>query len=157
MAEAPKTKKDFKECKSGIRNNTPGMSAIKRIFDQVKGEGRTKLTEPEAKQVLAKAGVTITREEIATNESEAVKSAERIGFPVALKIVSPDILHKSDAGGVIVGANHAEAVRQGFRKIMESCKTKHAGAEIRGVLVQEMVSGGIETLVGLTNRPPLAR
>jgi len=154
LGAAKKPKNGGKKSPPDIMDNIRGMSGIKQIFDHVRGEGRNRLSEPEAKQVLAKAGVTITREEIATNESEAVKSAERIGFPVVLKIISPDILHKSDAGGVMIGLNDTEAVRRGFRKIMESCKGKHPGAAMQGVLVQEMVSGGIETIVGLANRPP---
>ena len=154
MAAVNKTKKEGKESPPDILGSTLRMSGIKQIFEQVRGKGRTKLTEPEAKQVLARTGLTIPREEIAANESEAVKSAERIGFPVVLKVVSPDILHKSDAGGVMIGINDAKALRQGFRKIIQSSKTKHPGAEIQGILVQEMISGGIETIVGLTNRPP---
>ncbi|MCK4792429.1 MAG: acetate--CoA ligase family protein, partial [Desulfobacteraceae bacterium] len=79
------------------------VSEIKRIFEDVRREGRSELTEPEAKQVLASAGLTITQEELASSEDGAVASAERIGFPVVLKIASPDILHKSDAGGVQIG------------------------------------------------------
>ena len=127
---------------------------IKKIFDRVRSQGRTKLTEPEAKEVLAAAGVTVTREEIAEDERQAVKIAGRIGFPVALKIVSPDILHKSEAGGVLIGVQDAKGVREGFRKILESCRGKHPRADLRGVLVQEMVPGGIETIVGVANRPP---
>lgn len=130
------------------------VSEITRIFGDVRREGRTKLTEPEAKQVLAGAGLTITQEELASSEDEAVASAERIGFPVVLKIASPDILHKSDAGGVQIGLADAEAVRQGYRGIMEAVAEKHPSARIHGILVQEMVWGGIETIVGVTNRPP---
>lgn len=153
MATVNKTKEENRS-PSDILGRALQMSENKKIFEQIRGEGRTKLTEPEAKQVLAKAGLTIPREEMAENESDAVKSAERIGFPVVLKVVSPDILHKSDAGGVMIDVKDAKAVRQGFRKIINSCKTKHPDAEVRGILVQEMISGGIETIVGLTNRPP---
>ncbi|NNG06302.1 MAG: acetate--CoA ligase family protein, partial [Desulfobacteraceae bacterium] len=131
-----------------------GNSEIKQIFDEVRQEGRTKLTEPEAKKVLASAGLAITRENLASSEDEAVTKAEQIGFPVVLKVASVDILHKSDAGGVKVGLADAEAVRSAYRDIMGAVKEKHPGANIQGVLVQEMVEGGIETIVGLANRPP---
>ncbi len=104
--------------------------------------------------MLAGAGVAVTREEIAANEDQAAKVAEEIGFPVALKIVSPDILHKSEAGGVLIGVQDAWGVREGFRKIMGSCREKHPRADLRGILVQEMIPGGIETIVGVANRPP---
>jgi acyl-CoA synthetase (NDP forming) len=127
---------------------------IKQIFDEVRQQGRTRLTEAEAKKVLASAGLVITREDLASSEDEAAKKAEQIGFPVVLKVASADILHKSDAGGVKVGLADAEAVRSAYRDIMETAKEKHPSANIQGVLVQEMVEGGIETIVGVANRPP---
>jgi len=131
-----------------------GNSEIKEIFHEVRKEGRTKLTEPEAKKVLASAGLAITREDVASSQDEAVTKAEQIGFPVVMKVVSADILHKSDAGGVKVGLADAESVRRAYRDIMAAVKEKHPGANIQGVLVQEMVEGGIETIVGVANRPP---
>jgi acyl-CoA synthetase (NDP forming) len=131
-----------------------GNSEIKQIFDAVRQAGRTKLTEPEAKKVLASAGLAITREDLTSSQDEAVTKAEQIGFPVVMKVASADILHKSDAGGVKVGLADAEAVRNAYRDIMDAVKEKHPGANIQGVLVQEMVEGGIETIVGVANRPP---
>jgi len=130
------------------------VSEIKRIFEDVRKEGRTKLTELEAKQVLLSAGLTITRETLASTEDEAVAMAERIGFPVVLKIASPDILHKSDAGGVQMGLSDAEAVRRGYRSIMRAVIEKYPDAHIHGILVQEMIQGGIETILGVANRMP---
>ncbi len=127
---------------------------VRRIFDEVRGAGRTALTEAEAKRVLAGAGLDVTNEELGRSEDEVVAAAEKIGFPVVLKISSPDILHKSDAGGVLVGLADAESVREGYRSMTAAVKTKNPDAKIDGVLVQEMVSGGIETIVGVTNRPP---
>ncbi|MGD9033588.1 MAG: acetate--CoA ligase family protein, partial [Desulfobacteraceae bacterium] len=129
-------------------------SEIKQIFDEVRQQGRTRLTEAEAKKVLASAGLFITREDLASSEDEAVSKAEQIGFPVVLKVASADILHKSDAGGVKVGLADAEAVRCAYRDIMKTVKEKHPSAQIQGALVQEMVEGGIETIVGVANRPP---
>ena len=130
------------------------MAEIKQILEDVRRDGRTKLTEFEAKQVLAAAGIAGTREELATGEQTAVSSAQKIGYPVVLKISSTDILHKTDAGGIKVGLTDDEAVRQAYQEIMDAINEKHPAAKIDGVLVQEMVEGGIETILGVANRPP---
>jgi acyl-CoA synthetase (NDP forming) len=130
------------------------MSNIKQILESVRKDGRTRLTEFEAKQVLSSAGISATREELATNEDEAVASAKKIGYPLVLKVASPDILHKTEAGGVKIGLADAESVRQGYRDIMAEAQKKHPNAQIHGVLIQEMVEGGLETIVGVANRPP---
>ena len=119
-----------------------------------RADGRTLLTEVESKQLLDGAGIRVTQARLATDADDAVTAAEAIGFPVVLKISSPDILHKSDAGGVLVGLADAESVREGYRSMTAAVKTKNPDAKIDGVLVQEMGSGGIETIVGVTNRPP---
>ncbi len=130
------------------------MVKIEQILEDVRRDGRTKLTEFEAKQVLAAAGIAGTREELVTNEQTAVSSAQKLGYPVVLKISSPDVLHKTDAGGVKVGLSDDEAVREGYREIMNAINENHPDAKIHGVLVQEMVEGGIETILGVANRPP---
>jgi acyl-CoA synthetase (NDP forming) len=117
------------------------MAEIEQILEDVRRDGRTKLTEFEAKQLLVAAGIAGTREELASSEQAAVSSAQSIGYPVVLKISSPDILHKTEAGGVRVGVADDETVRRAYQ-------------EIDGVLVQEMVEGGIETILGVANRPP---
>lgn len=130
------------------------IAEIEQILEDVRKDGRTKLTEFEAKQVLADAGIAGTREELAASEDEAVSSAQNIGYPVVLKISSPDILHKTEAGGVKVGLADDDAVRQAYQEIMNTISEKHPAAKIDGVLVQEMVDGGIETILGVANRPP---
>ncbi len=130
------------------------MVKIEQILEDVRRDGRTKLTEFEAKQVLAAAGIAGTREELVTNEQTAVSSAQKLGYPVVLKISSPDVLHKTDAGGVKVGLSDDEAVREGYREIMNAINENHPDAKIHGVLVQEMVEGGIETILGVADRPP---
>jgi len=130
------------------------MSNIKQILESVRKDGRIRLTEFESKQILSSAGISVTREEVATSEDEAVASAEKMGYPLVLKVASPDILHKTDAGGVKIGLADAEGVRQGYREIMASTKKRHPNAQIHGVLVQEMIEGGVETIVGVANRPP---
>lgn len=130
------------------------MAEIKQIIEDVRKDGRTKLTEFEAKQVLAAAGIAGTREELATSEQGAISSAQNIGYPVVLKISSPDVLHKTDAGGVKVGLSDDDAVGQAYQDIMDAINETYPGAKIDGVLVQEMVEGGIETILGVANRPP---
>lgn len=130
------------------------LSEIRKILATVRQDGRTKLTEQEAKKVLAFAGVGITQEELATTADAAVALADKIGYPLVLKIASPDILHKTEAGGVKVGLSDAEAVRRAYGEILESAKKYDKTARIDGILVQEMVTGGVETILGVSNRPP---
>ncbi len=130
------------------------IAEIEQILEDVRKNGRAQLTEFEAKQVLAAAGIAGTREELAASEQEAVSSAQKLGFPVVLKISSPDILHKTDAGGVKIGLADDQAVRQGYQEIMNAISAKHPRAKIHGVLVQEMIAGGIQTILGVANRPP---
>jgi acetyltransferase len=108
------------------------------------------LTEYESKRTLADAGLRITREELTCSTEEAVAAANRIGFPVALKIQSPDIMHKTEAGGLILNLKDETAVREAYRKLIASA----AGKTIDGVLVQEMVDG-VEFLLGMHRDPIL--
>lgn len=130
------------------------MSDVAGLIAAARAEGRAQLTEPETQQVLGAAGLALPRGALATSATAAAAAAARIGFPVALKIVSPDVVHKSDAGGVRVGLADARAVRDAYRTIMASVRRHHPRATLQGVLVQEMVAGGIETIVGIANRPP---
>ena len=127
---------------------------IKEIIKNVRQERRERLNEFETKQILVYSGLGTTREEIVASEDEAVAVAGRLGFPVVLKIVSHDILHKTEAGGVKVELTDAQAVRDAYQAIMNSVKAKHPHAGIQGILVQEMIQGGIETIIGIANRPP---
>ncbi|MFH2127632.1 MAG: acetate--CoA ligase family protein, partial [Pseudomonadota bacterium] len=112
------------------------------------------MSESEAKQVLAKAGLEAPREILASSGQEAISAAGDIGMPVVLKVASADILHKSDSGCVKVGLADDEAVGLAFEQIMDAAAASHPEAVVDGVLVQEMVSGGVETIVGVANRPP---
>jgi acetate---CoA ligase (ADP-forming) len=123
----------------------------KAIIELARQAGRRALTEPEAKSLFACYGLPVTKSSLAKSEEEAVKYAQELGFPVVLKIVSPDILHKSDAGGVRVNLRDAEAVRVGFRTILENAKKYKADADIHGVLVCEMAPLGSEVICGSVN------
>jgi acyl-CoA synthetase (NDP forming) len=111
------------------------------------------LTEREAKQFLARHGLPVPREELAASVEDAVAAARGIGFPVAMKIESADILHKTEAGGVVLGVSDEEGVRSAFMQIVQSVAAFAPHARIAGVLVQEMVTGGVEMLVGATRHP----
>ncbi len=108
------------------------------------------LVERTAKEVLQLYGLPVTSETLATSANEAVNAAREIGYPVVLKIESPDIVHKTDAGGVLLNVSGDEAVRAGFSQIMENAQAFDPEALLSGVLVQEMVSGGRELILGMT-------
>ena len=123
------------------------------IINECLKEGRTHLGELDGLKILACYGFKTLPTELATSEEEAVALAERFGFPVVLKIVSPQILHKSDAGGVKVGLEDAEAVRSAFRDIIASAKAFSPTADIQGVLVQALASPGREIILGANRYP----
>ena len=129
------------------------MKAASQILSKVVKEGRKYLLETEAKTVCMEYGIPITKFKLAKNEAETVKFAEEIGYPVVLKIVSPDIIHKSDVGGVIVNLKDAKDVRNAYKQILESIKKHKAGAKIVGVLVQEMAPSSTEVIVGAIKDP----
>ncbi len=106
------------------------------------------LTELEAKELLEKYGIPFPRRAIARTENEAIQKAHEIGYPVVFKIVSPDIIHKTDVGGVKIGIKNDEEARKAFREIIESVKQKKPNAHIEGILVEEMVQGGYEVIIG---------
>lgn len=123
-------------------------ATVRAVLDQVKASGRTALTAPEGKIVCDAYGIAVPQEGVATSADEAVALATRMGLPVVLKIVSPDILHKTEAGGVLVGVKSADEVRAGFDKILANAKAYKADARIDGVQVQQMLTGGTEVIIG---------
>jgi len=129
------------------------MSTVSEIFDKVKKEKRKFLLEQEAKTVCIKCGIPVTNFKVAKNEAEVVRFAEEIGYPVVLKIVSPEIIHKSDVGGVIVGLKTEKDVRNAYKQILRNVKKHKANAKIIGVLVQEMAPPSTEVIVGAIKDP----
>jgi len=121
-----------------------------QIISNAQKEGRTLLTEIESKQVLKEAGINTTLITLASSEDEAVSLSREIGFPVVLKIASPDISHKSDAGGVKVGLKDEQGVSRAYQEIMTSVKQKFPKAVIEGVSVQNMARPGVEVIIGMT-------
>ena len=120
---------------------------VRRVLDTVKAEGRTALTAPEGKVVCEAYGIAVPKEGVATSAADAAKIATAMGFPVVLKIVSPDILHKTEAGGVLVGVKSAEDAQKGYDTIIANAKKYKADANILGVQVQQMITGGLEVIV----------
>src|ERR687896_1941443 len=108
---------------------------------------------PEAKRVCDAYGIAVPQEGLATSAEEAVSLAEEIGYPVVLKIVSPDILHKTEAKGVLVGLGSADAVSSGYDQIVENAKAYKRDADIAGVQVQQMLPEGQEVLIGAVTDP----
>jgi acyl-CoA synthetase (NDP forming) len=123
------------------------------VLSQARSQGRNLLNEVEAKQLLDDAGVPIVTTVLATTQEEASDQAEIVGFPVVLKIVSPDIVHKSDVGGVKVGLQDAAEVTAAFEEIVANAKKAVPDANIAGVAVQHMVPEGVEVIVGMTTDP----
>lgn len=113
------------------------------------------LDERAAKELLAAYGIPVTLPELARTEEEAVALAQRLGFPVVLKVSSPDILHKTDVGGVLVEVRTEEGVRQGFRQILENVRARRPEARLEGVTVQRMapVARGVELILGAKKDP----
>jgi len=129
------------------------LKEIPRIFSQAAKEGRKSLLETEAKTLCMEYDIPVTRFKLAKDEEEAAKYATAIGFPIVLKIVSPDIVHKSDVGGVIVGIKNLRDVRTGYRQIVKNVKKHNPDAKIAGILVQEMAPAGTEVIVGSIKDP----
>lgn len=118
-----------------------------------RSEGRTLLSEAEAKELLAEAGVPVTETRVATSGEEAAALADAFGYPVVLKIVSPDIAHKSDVGGVELGVEDAGAVREGYEAMLARVKEVAPAASIAGISVQRQAEPGTEVIIGSTTDP----
>ena len=130
---------------------------VRRILDNVKAEGRTSLTAPEGKLVCDAYGIATPKEGVATSAVEAATMAAAMGFPVVLKIVSPEILHKTEAGGVLVGIGSAEGAENGFATIMANAAKHNPKATLLGVQVQQMLAGGQEVIIGAVTDPAFGK
>ena len=127
----------------------PDFRRIERFLLRAQSEGRDALTEPETKVMLALAGIAVPNEGTATSAADAARLARRIGFPVVLKVVSRDLPHKTNVGGVQLGLQSQEAVRRGYDTILTRVRRASRTARIEGVLVQPQVSG-TEVILGAT-------
>ena len=127
--------------------------SIVDVIDHARAEGRTVLTEIESKQILEEAAIPTAGARLAKTAEEAVAAAKDLGYPVVLKIVSPDVTHKSDVGGVKLGLDSGAAVTAAFGEIVGAVKKRQPGARVDGVAVQKMARPGIEVIVGMSKDP----
>jgi acetyl coenzyme A synthetase (ADP forming)-like protein len=132
-------------------------SEVRRILNAVKAEHRTSLTAPEGKLVCDAYEIPVPKEGVAKTAAEAAKLATRMGYPVVLKIVSPEILHKTEAGGVLVGVKSAQDAKRGFATIMANARKYDRKATLLGVQVQQMLTGGQEVIVGAVTDPSFGK
>ncbi len=131
----------------------PDKEKILEILNSAREQNRRELTEYESKQILSAWNIPTTRTELARNVLEAVRAARVLKYPVVMKIASPDILHKSDAGGVMTGLRSELEVRQIFNQIVANAKDYKKDAEIWGVTVQEYLPQAREVIVGTIQDP----
>src|SRR3979490_452684 len=122
--------------------------AVRKILDAVKADKRTSLTAPEGKLVCDAYGIPVPKEGVARSAAETAKIATDMGFPVVMKIVSPDILHKTEAGGVVVGVKTAADAEKAYETILANARKYKASAKIEGIQVQQMLAGGTEVIIG---------
>jgi len=118
------------------------------LISKALSEGRSVLLEPEAKELCSSYGIPTPRFKVASSPAEAVEAAKSIGLPVVVKIVSKDILHKSDVGCVELNVNTYQGVEEAYRRVVENALRHNPNAEVRGVLVEEMLPRGVEVAVG---------
>ena len=123
------------------------------VLSQARAEGRTLLNEVEAKDLLRDAGVPVTATTLATTREAAQSQAEAAGYPVVLKIVSPDIVHKSDVGGVKLNLANKNEVGEAYDAVVANSLKAVPNAKIVGVAVQHMAPQGTEVIVGMTTDP----
>ncbi len=120
------------------------------IIEKAKSASRTLLNEIESKALLSEAGIPVVETRLATSKQEAIAMSKKLGFPVALKIVSPEITHKSDMGGVKLGLKTSKQVGAAYEEIQSAVKEKYPHAVFEGVSVQKMARPGTEVIVGMT-------
>jgi len=138
----------IKETEGKITKFKVNKAKARKIFDKVKKEKRPNLLEEEGLEILKAYGFPLPTSGLGKTEDEAVKIAKKIGYPVVMKIVSPQIIHKSDAGGVKVNLANDKEVKEAFKTIVKNAKKYNKKAEIKGVLIVEMIKGGKEMIIG---------
>ena len=121
-----------------------------QIIDKARTESRTLLTEVESKELLTQAGISIIDTRLATSKEEAISISKQLGFPVVLKIASPDIVHKNDAGGVKLGLKTSNQVGKAYDGIFKAISKEHPQAKVQGVSVQKMARPGVEVIIGMS-------
>jgi acetyl coenzyme A synthetase (ADP forming)-like protein len=130
---------------------------VRQVLDQANAAGRTALTAPEAKGICDAYGIAVPKEGVANDAAAAAALASAIGYPVVMKIVSPQILHKTEAGGVVVGVKNAQQAAEAFASIVANARRYDPKASIDGVQVQQMLSGGQEVIIGAVTDPAFGK
>jgi len=142
--------RDNHASRGGAANIAAPDAAQKNVLQQLGTLGRTTLSESESKQAIAAWDISAPREILATSAAGAAEAAKKIGYPVVMKVDSPDILHKTEAGVVRLGLRNAEEAQAAYAEIMANAAKHAANAKINGAIVQEMVTGGVEVIVGVS-------
>ncbi len=125
----------------------------REIIKKALEEGRKTLTPFEAARIAKAYGIPVLEKQLARSPEEAAKIADGIGYPVVLEIESPQVIHKTEVGGIILGLNNAEEVAEAYKRIVENVRSKVPGAEIKGVVVRKMAPKGFESIVGMHRDP----
>ncbi|MHB9031797.1 MAG: acetate--CoA ligase family protein, partial [Anaerolineae bacterium] len=128
-------------------------TAVAKLFADIRAEGRKTIGDTEAQAILKAYGITTPRSGVAATPDEAVAYCNEVGYPVVMKIASPDILHKSDVGGIKVGVKNDAEVREWFKTIIDRAKAAKPNATIWGIQIQEMVQGAREIIIGMNSDP----
>jgi acetate---CoA ligase (ADP-forming) len=136
-----------------IRHFDVDLRKAQQVISGAKRAGLTNLPQDDALKVLSTYGFPVIRTETASSKSEAVAAGKRIGYPVAMKIISPDVLHKIDVGGVKLDLNSDQEISEAYDEILNNIKTRVPNARIEGVLLQEYITGGTETIIGIHRDP----
>lgn len=126
------------------------MALESKVLELARMEGRAVLTEVESKELLEQADIPVVETRLAKSKKDAITISKELGFPVVLKIASPDIVHKSDSGGVKLGVANATQVGKAYSEIMSSIKEKYPNAAIQGLAIQRMAPPGLEVIVGMS-------
>jgi acyl-CoA synthetase (NDP forming) len=122
-------------------------------IESAHAEGRSLLNEVESKQMLEAAGIRTSGARLARTADDAARLADELGYPAVLKVLSPDIAHKSDVGGVALNLDSPDAVRAAFDRMMENVRAARPDARLDGVSVQRQAASGVEVIVGMTKDP----
>jgi len=129
------------------------MKSVEEIIERALSQRRKWLLEPEAKEICRQFQIPVPEFGVAVSKEEAVNLANKIGYPVVLKIISPQVIHKSDVGGVVIGLKSDIEVREAYDRIIERVRKKVPDARVEGVLVEKMYPSDVEVIVGMTKDP----
>lgn len=149
LAEMSKFTTWLNRPKTRVKKYDVDKKGASQIIERVKTEGRSFLLEQECYDILSAYGFPVIESLLATDEARAIEAAEKIGFPVVMKIASPDVLHKFDVGGVILDVKNKLEAKKAYNKILRNIRSKMPKAKITGIIVEEMATEGKEVILGM--------